>query len=285
MSCIDDNGELRLPEEISLTSLKNVTVAVNTGNNGECSKKAREGRNWTKQETNLFCNILADSTNNFFPTLEKKALKKSKTKEVFDDVLEIFSKELERHDFKASNNTNFSNKIPFVPLNMDYKKLQTKYNNLKSEWRKINDKKKPGSGRSYESAPTRFEIINPILCDSNKGLEDVVSSPTETSYLCNVEVKRTVAADRNESDGDESSLLESDANEEEHPQNHSTPIAGKLVAKPHVKRGYVRSQTRAMSQLVASVNKLAEVSAKKTKMEHQGRLDMLQFIRDEHEKN
>ena len=40
----------------------------------------------------------------------------------------------------------------------------------------------------------------------------------------------------------------------------------KLVAKPHDKRSAARSQLQAISQLAASVNKLAEANAKRSKV-------------------
>ena len=40
--------------------------------------------NWTAEETNLVCEILVDIK---FHALDKKALKKASTKEVFEDIL------------------------------------------------------------------------------------------------------------------------------------------------------------------------------------------------------
>ena len=42
-------------------------------------EKDRSSRKWTSDETNLFCEILADPENNFMETLEKTALKKHPT--------------------------------------------------------------------------------------------------------------------------------------------------------------------------------------------------------------
>ena len=150
--------------------------------------------------------------------------------------------------------------------------MQTKYNNIKSDWRKINDRRKNGSGKSPENEPLWFGIINPILCDTNKGLEEVVSNPSETSYVADIVNKRQSTRSQehvNKSDEDYESYDSdlSDIKEEtgEHPNepvDQSTLIAtkySKLVATPHQKRSYVRSQTQAMSQLAASVNKLAAV--------------------------
>ena len=45
-------------------------------------------RNWTVEQTSLFCSILTDPVTKFVLTLEQKTLKKAVTKEVFDAILE-----------------------------------------------------------------------------------------------------------------------------------------------------------------------------------------------------
>ena len=67
-------------------------------------------RNWTNEETVLFCQILTDPVCNYLETLEKKALKKSSTKEVFESILEDFQKSLQNHEFIERNGKNFSSK-------------------------------------------------------------------------------------------------------------------------------------------------------------------------------
>ena len=59
-----------------------------------------ESRNWTSEETKLFCEILVDPVNNFMVTLERKALKKASTREVFESVLEELQTALEEPSFK-----------------------------------------------------------------------------------------------------------------------------------------------------------------------------------------
>ena len=46
--------------------------------------------------------------------------------------------------------------------------------------------------------------------------------------------------------------------------------AKKVVAKPHEKKTVARSQLHAMSQLDTNVNRLAEVNAKRMKLEKTG---------------
>ena len=65
-------------------------------------EKKNSTRNWTLEETNLFCSILVDPLINFMVTLERKALKKSSTKEVFEAILEELDKALDEEPFKSS---------------------------------------------------------------------------------------------------------------------------------------------------------------------------------------
>ena len=53
-----------------------------------------ENRNWTIKEIKLFCEVLIDLVNNFMRTLEKKALKKASTQEVFKEISGVFQEAL-----------------------------------------------------------------------------------------------------------------------------------------------------------------------------------------------
>ena len=53
-----------------------------------------ENRNWTIKEIKLFCEDLIDLVNNFMRTLEKKALKKASTQEVFKEISGVFQEAL-----------------------------------------------------------------------------------------------------------------------------------------------------------------------------------------------
>jgi len=119
--------------------------------------------------------------NNYLATLETKALKKAPTKEVFTAILEDFNRGMLSCEFVEKNAKNFSNKKPFSYINMDIKRLQSKYNNIKSNWRNITDRQKHGSGLSPEKLPRWYEIINQALADKNQGLDDIASGPGDTS--------------------------------------------------------------------------------------------------------
>jgi len=68
-------------------------------------------------------------------------------------------------------------------------------------------------------------------------------------------------------------------------ENSSTPLARKkIVSKPHEKRGVARSQLQAIGQLASGVNKLADVNAKRMKIEEKDREALLNFRKEEAEK-
>ena len=63
----------------------------------------KSSRNWTKAETNLFCEILVDQINNFMQTLEQKALKKTSAKEVCDAAAAEMKKAMKAEPFQSRN--------------------------------------------------------------------------------------------------------------------------------------------------------------------------------------
>ena len=117
-------------------------------------------RNWTNDETNLFCKILADPVNNFMATLEKKVLKKASTKEVFKVIAAEFSQELKNDDFKFINQKHFNGKRVETELAFDLKRLQRKYNNIKQHWQKLSDRRKNGSGLTTANEPEWCKIVD-----------------------------------------------------------------------------------------------------------------------------
>ena len=61
--------------------------------------------------------------------------------------------------------------------------------------------------------------------------------------------------------------------------------AKKIVAKPYAKRTVARSQLQEMSQLASGVNRITKVNAKRMKLEEKDRKALLEFRKDEAEKN
>ena len=135
-----------------------------------------KGRNWTEKETEAFCYVLADGEFDFDLTLETKALKKQANKEVFEGIqsqlkISLNDPEFYDEDFEDSE------------LDISIPKLRNKYNNLKRAWRATVDRAKSGSGLHVEKEPNWFQILHPVLSDTNSNLDDVSSGPQDTSLL------------------------------------------------------------------------------------------------------
>ena len=75
--------------------------------------------------------------------------------------------------FQSRNAACRKNKGDLVPLDVKHKRLQTKYNNIKEQWRQISDSKKNGSGLAGRDDPEWFIIVNPVLSDTNGGINAV----------------------------------------------------------------------------------------------------------------
>ena len=63
-----------------------------------------EGRSWNPEETKLCSKISAIPVNNLMVTLEKKALKKSSTQELFESVLKEIQMAVEEPRLKEKKN-------------------------------------------------------------------------------------------------------------------------------------------------------------------------------------
>ena len=63
------------------------------------------------------------------------------------------------------------------------KKLQVKYNNIKQQWRKLRDRQKHGSGLTPTKYPDWFEIINPVLSDTNQTMDNICSHLKNLSMI------------------------------------------------------------------------------------------------------
>ena len=146
-------------------------------------KNAVEARNWTHVEAVLLCAILVDPMNGFLQTLESKALKKAPAREVFASILQVLNEASTEEGFAIKNSSSFNEKKPFKDLYLDVKKLQSKYNNIKTDWRKCSDRQKNGSGLAPEKLPKWFDITNPVPPDKNQGLDNIASCPEDTLIL------------------------------------------------------------------------------------------------------
>ena len=104
------------------------------------------------------------------------ALKKSSNNEIFQHIKKILDGALKDKDFKNENEKqNFTSKdgrvLKYEPLDTSVLKLRKKYANLKTEWRKISDRAKTGSGLAPEKEPKWYNHINEIFSETNADLD------------------------------------------------------------------------------------------------------------------
>ena len=166
------------------------------------------------------------------------------------------------------------------------------------QWRQISDSKQNGSGLAGRDDPECFIIVNPVLSDTNGGINAVYSGPLDTPLVntnmdeFNSENEVGEHIEYNDASSDEQE------NESEHfcekIRKRKNTCADKVaedaknkkevVAKPHEKRSVARSQLQAMSQLAASVNRLTEVNARKMIIGKKDRKSSLEFRKEDVEK-
>ena len=294
--------------------------------------EVEKSRNWTDLETEEFCRILADPDTNFCVTLETKALKKTANKEVFESIQLEFTKRLSDEKFADENrlfNDDIDDGTQLPELDLTISKLRNKYNNLKKEWRKRVDRAKIGSGLRVEAEAVWFQIIHPVLTDAHSTLDDLASQAEDLSFVqedslvSESEVDSTGEGDgtsEDEDDGgerdaevscskDDKGESEEMAEREKGEREESEETAerekeksegkskqkkkgGKLTIRPHEKRTAPRSQTQALGNLATGVSRMADMQAKRLKLQEESenfrraeRESLLEFRREEAEKN
>ena len=230
--------------------------------------------------------VLADEENSFATSLENLALKKSSNNEVFSCIKKLFDKEIRKPEFKQVNEETFKRKdgsIPNYPqLDTSVEKLRKRYANLKTEWRRISERAKTGSGLSPEKEPKWFFIINEIFAETNAELQ-LASGAKYVSFSNDIELYED---DRSTSESESTN----DDEELETMENTQTKAkVKKVVAAPHKKRKAVRSQQQALSHLAASVEQMANSQMKKHRLSMEADLKrdamFLEFKKEETEKD
>ena len=103
-------------------------------------------------------------------------MKKQANREVFEGIQEQLKIALNDPDFNEENEADSDFDISIA-------KLRNKYNNLKRAWQATVDRAKCGSGLHIEKASNLFQILHPVLSDTNSSLDDVSSGPQDTSLL------------------------------------------------------------------------------------------------------
>ena len=125
---------------------------------------------------------MVDTGLNFCATLETKALKKSSNTEVFESLQKEFKTGLLDDEFIQQNEEYLPGELN-IELDISIPKLRNKYNNLKRNWKQIVDRAKDGSGLHVEREPKWFQILHPVMNDTNTGIDDISSSAADTSFV------------------------------------------------------------------------------------------------------
>ena len=228
------------------------------------SEKEDRSRKWTPEETLIFSKILADEENCFGENLEKLALKKSSNNEVFVCIKVIFDEKL-----KLLPKTSQS------PLDTSVEKLRKRYANIKTLWRKIDDRIRSGSGLAPENEPDWYRQVNDFLSEANAPLElneaslDISASDTSDEDSATSQVPDDTPGETQDETED---LL------------FSPNKIKKVVVEPHRKRKQVRSNKQALSNLAASVERVAEAQVKSLKASAERDERFLRFRSEENEK-
>lgn len=269
------------------------------------AKKQSSARRWTKDEVELFAQVLADPSDGFAHAIDRLALKKSANNEVYEHLQTEFRKQLEKEEFIKVNEMNFldkktGKKVPHQKLDISIQRLRNKFKMLKSEWTNLNSRIKQGSGLAASEEPAWFKHIDPVFTETNEDFT-LTSSAQETSFVqdgavdftdesssdedqeINVEI-RTNEMNNGRADGDE---LDGE-NQQEH-QDEEANRKRKTVVAPHKKPKQIRSNKQALSEIASGLKALADTTVK----QHQMMIDAdakreeryLEFRRQESEKN
>ena len=208
---------------------------------------------------------MSSEENSFAITLEKLALKKSSNNEVFEHVKKLFDAVLkEKHLKNLNEKINFTSSkdnsvSKYEALDTSVMKLRKKYNNLKTEWRKITDRAKSGSGLAPQKEPQWYIYLNDIFSETNEDL-DLAAESADLSFSC----------EHTENYGEEEDMSRSDSlSSESEPDleiERKQKRTDKVVAAPHKKRKAIRSQQQALSHLANSVEQMASSQAKKHRL-------------------
>ena len=159
--------------------------------------------------------------------MERKGLRKTSTKVVFKETLEKLKKSFQEEPFKSLNEEALKKKKS-SELQLDEKKLQVKYNNMKQQWRKLRDKQKHGSGIAPTKYPDWFKIINPVLSDTNQTMDNICSHPKNLSMI----------TENDRDDDDDETALEYEETLSDLPPATQSYSSIEVVSKTEVAPGY-----------------------------------------------
>ena len=247
-------------------------------------------RKWTTDETNLFCEVIADPVNNFMRTLEKKALKKASTAEVFESIRKVYINALANPSFQKMNAKNFKGRKKNNTLSVDVKRLQVKYNNLKQNWRKITEAKRYRSAVSDDQDPAWYKFMTPLLTNYKERSDLLKSENAEKSDLTKqhddqFEIEKSNQCQNTEhlhQSSPDVILTEEPYLTEPRIENKKEPTNDVLQAAE--KWNHWQSELNPLVQIAAGLDRIADVYEKQIKLEENYRKMKLQFRKDEAEK-
>ena len=142
--------------------IKTLLIVTLNGNIKTCLQKEPKkitknirARKWTSAEVTQFAKVLVDKEYKFEAALEELARKKETNNEVFTLIQKIFDQKGRQNNFMEVNEAeNFTNPngvvSEYTPLDTSLEKLRRKYTTTKTEWRKMSDRCKTGSGLAPE---------------------------------------------------------------------------------------------------------------------------------------
>jgi len=236
--------------------------------------------------------VLADEKTQYAVILETLALKKSANNEVFEEIARDLERYLSSEEFNQENEREKSKskgKRKDSPLDITPARLRVKYKFLRTQWRKLTDRVKKGSGKAPIEEPEWFTILNPIFSDT-MGDMDVASSPSDVLSHCSTSDEETDTPNTGNQDEAEAS---GDSLDEMGGESSSSSSGTKrkkklpqLQAKPCIKKK-VRSQTQAIQEMAKSFSALGESQQRRSELmveaEKERQAEFLKFQREQAE--
>ena len=157
------------------------------------STRHKKERVWTETELKYLALVLADEKTQYAVILESLALKKSANNEIFEEIARDLERYLSSEEFNQNNEREKSKskgKRKDSPLDITPARLRVKYKFLRTQWRKLTDRVKKGSGKAPIEEPEWLTILNPIFSDT-MGDMDVASSPSDVLSHCSTSDEET----------------------------------------------------------------------------------------------
>jgi len=267
-----------------------------TSDAGKTTRPKKE-RAWTETELKYLALVLADEKTQYAVKLETLALKKSANNEVFEEIARDLERYLSSEEVKEENEREKSKskgKRKDSALDITPARLRVKYKFLRTQWRKLTDRVKKGSGKAPIEEPQWFTILNPIFSDT-MGDMNVASSPSDVLSHCSTSDEETDTPNTSNQDPDEDEAsgdsLDGTVGGESSSSSGGTKRKKKLPqlqAKPCIKKK-VRSQTQAIQEMAKSFSVLGESQQTRSELmveaEKERQAEFLKFKREQAELN